>query len=62
MDLFKVFQRQTVGGYDTFGTLERGLRKSGKMNRMARRRLKRKTEHEKFYEGFEEFVKNNRNK
>lgn len=48
----KIFQFQTTGGYDTFGT----FRKSGNGKRIQHKRSRRQLQNEKFYEGFEEFV------
>lgn len=54
----KNYQRETTGGYDTFCT----FRKSKGGKRIQHKRARRKTEQEKFYEGFEEFVENNRHR
>lgn len=62
MDLFKR-ESDKYYGYDTFG----GMRKSDKRckrgnigNHITRRRIKRLTELETFYEGFQEFVEQNK--
>ena len=48
----KIFQKETTGGYDTFGT----FRKSKGGKRIQHKRARRQLQHEKFYEGFEEFI------
>lgn len=50
--LHKIFQKETTGGYDTFNS----FRKSNGGKRIQHKRARRKLEHERFYEGFEEFI------
>ena len=50
--IHKIFQFQTTGGYDTFGT----FRKSGNGKRIQHKRSRRQLQQEKFYEGFDEFL------
>ena len=54
----KIIQFKTTGGYDTFGT----FRKNGNGKRMQHKRSRRELENERFYEGWEEFVEENRKK
>lgn len=54
--IHKIFQKQTTGGYDTFGY----FRKSRGGKRMQHKKSRRQLENEKFYEGFEEFVESQR--
>ena len=56
--LHKIFQFETTGGYDTFGT----FRKSGNGKRIQHKRARRQLEQERFYEGFEEFIEEQRRK
>lgn len=51
--IHKIIQKETTGGYDTFGT----FRKSKDGKRIQHKKSRRELEHEKFYEGFEEFIK-----
>ena len=50
--IHKIIQKETTGGYDTFGT----FRKSKGGKRIQHKKSRRQLEHEKFYEGFEEFI------
>ena len=59
MDLFKIIERKQVR-YDTFRSMTKRLKKSGDSSKRARRELKKQLEFEKFYEGFEEFIEQNR--
>lgn len=54
--IHKIIQKETTGGYDTFGT----FRKSKGGKRIQHKKSRRQLENEKFYEGFEEFVNNQR--
>lgn len=51
--IFKILQKQTTGGYDTFNSFRKS--KSGK-----RIQHKRARQNIKFYDGFEEFILENR--
>ena len=51
--IFKILQKQTTGGYDTFNSFRRS--KNGK-----RIQHKRARQNMKFYNGFEEFILENR--
>lgn len=51
--IFKILQKQTTGGYDTFNNFRKG--KIGK-----KIQHKRARQHIKFYDGFYEFVEENR--
>ena len=50
--IHKRIQFKTTGGYDTFGY----FRKSKGGKRIQHKTSRRQLEHEKFYEGFEEFI------
>lgn len=52
----KIFQFQTTGGYDTYGT----FRKSGNGKRIQHKKSRRRLQQEKFYEGFDEFIESMR--
>lgn len=54
--LHKILQKQTTGGYDTFNT----FRKSKGGKRLQHKRARRILQNEKFYEGFEGFVEEQR--
>lgn len=51
--IFKILQKRTTGGYDTFNSFRK--RKNGK-----RIQHKRARQNMKFYDGFEEFILENR--
>lgn len=51
--IFKVLQKKTTGGYDTFNSFRKS--KNGK-----RIQHKRARQYIKFYDGFEEFIEENR--
>lgn len=52
----KLIQKSTTGGYDTFNS----FRRSNGGKRIQHKRARRQLEQEKFYEGFEEFIENQR--
>lgn len=53
--IFKILQKKTTGGYDTFNSFRKS--KNGK-----RIQHKRARQNMKFYDGFEEFILENRRK
>lgn len=54
---FKLWQISRYGGYDTFGYCSKGKINRRLCNKKARRKMKLQN---KFYEGYEEFIKERR--